>query len=528
VTYTSERDKLSRQPLYIVELDLDTKISSTGKEYLSQGEQPLGQEFWPCVQSIKWIPTRTKEDGGLGLFGDVVIKCKDFPCTTGNGTYFGRLIANNNYYLNRAVKIWVGFYRAGDTFSFSNFVERRYFLKAIDGPDEKGNVTIKANDILSRLKESQVPEATKGNLNASLDSSTTGTLNIQDNTGFPNAAGYCIIDDEIVAYSSTSGADSIVTTARGQGGTTAASHDADAPVRYIYHYNGHPTDAVKDLIENHTDIASSYIPTTDWTTEKNSYMSGYTVDIWVKEPTDVDKIIHKIGQQNYFNVFWDDEAQEIKLKTLGPTLNNTASWNDDEHILDERVSIKRDQRKILSEVWVFYGKLNQSKGNDAENFENVYIKIDSNVETGLGEVSVKKIFADYLPSSQTSVASTIAARLISQNKTPLELTFYVDAKDSDLEVGQAVNVTTGLIQGIAGDPVAKNMRIIERSEELGNRYKYKLICSGIDPGDRYARIGPNTLNDYISESDANRADYGFICNNSELMSNNDDPYLIAQ
>lgn len=525
MTYIAERDKLSRSPLYIVELDLDTKISSTGKEYLSQGEQPFGQEFWPCVQSVKWIPTRAKEEGGLGSFGDVTIKCKDFKVGA-KGTYFGKLIASNPYYLNRLVKIHVGFFKSGDTFSFSNFKERRYFLKRIDGPDFNGNVTIQASDIMSRLAESETPTPTKGNLSASITSTATGDINIVTNEGFPTS-GYCMIDDEIVFYNGLVSTTSITVISRGQGGTDAEAHDADAPARYIYNYNGNPIDAIVSLIEDHTAIVPSYLDDVGMDEERDTFFNGDIVDIWVKEPKKVSEIIDKIGAQNYLNIWWDDEGQKIRLKTLGPTLQETTEWNDEEHILNTSVNIKRDQRKILTAIWFYYGKINQAKGNDAENFENVYIAIDTALETALGEEKVKKIYADYIPSGGTGTAGKVTSRLISQNKLPLDLTLYVDSKDSDIMVGDAVNISTDLEVDANGDRNIVKMRVVERSEEENNRYRYRMIYSGLDSSAKYAKIGPNTLLNYTQESTANHYKYGWISDNSGKMSNGDDGYLIS-
>ena len=124
MSYSTDAAKVSREALNIVRLDLDTKISGT-YEYICDGiSPPSDPPIYPCVKSIEWIPTRTSQDGGLGYLGEVVITAEDFPWFDGVGTYFGRLIANNPYFLNRCVKIYSGFLSRGDTFSLSNFQER--------------------------------------------------------------------------------------------------------------------------------------------------------------------------------------------------------------------------------------------------------------------------------------------------------------------------------------------------------------------------------------------------------------------
>lgn len=524
MSYQSDRNALTRHALNIVELEMDTTITDGGKEYLCDGLVPHGQHFWPVVEYIDWIPTRAAKEGGLGYFGDVVIRCRDFPWPAGAGSYFGRLLASNPYYLNRVLKIHVGFYKAGDTFSFSNFQERRYFIKKIIGPDQNHQIRIEASDVLSLLKESEIPKATSGNLNAALNSTYTGSINIQDNTGF--SSGYAIIDDEIVSYSGITGGDSITISARAQAGSTADSHDADAPVRHIYHYNGNVVNCIRDIIENYTDIDhANYLPDADWNTERDSFLSSETVDVWITEPVKADTVISDLGKQTYLNVWWDDEAQDIKLKAIGPTLNAVTEWNDTNHILDSKITLTRDQRAILTAAWIYFTKIDASKKNDAKNFENVYIQVDTAAETGLGTSKIKKLMAEYVTSSAT--ASKVSNRLIAQNAKPVEVVLQVDAKDSDVLVGDAVDLNSTVLQGTDGLPELIRMRVIERAPSSYNRYTYKLIFSGVEVGSRYPIVGPNALADYTSASTIEKNKYGWLAaTGTELMSNSDNPYLI--
>lgn len=527
MTYQSDRDSLSRQSLHIVELDLDTKITAGGKEYLCDGVVPFGQTFYPCVNNIQWVPTRAAESGGLGLFGQLVIDVTDFPYPGGAGTYFGRLLANNEYYLDRLLKVWVGFYRQGETFSFSNFQERRFFIKRIVGPDQNKKLKIEAVDILSLLKDGQVPPITYGQLNAALNNSATGTINIQDNTNFVNATGYAIINDEIVQYTSTSGSDSIVFSARGQLGTKADEHDADDSVRMIYVDDDNVVNAIRTLIEDYTNVDdATYIPDTDWNTQRDDFLSSENVALRVLEPTEVDVLIDEMGQYCSTNVWWDEAAKEIKLEAIGPTLTPSVEWDDNNNILDERIILKRDQKKILTQVWYFYGKVNPTKGDNAENYSSTYVRIDSFAEAGLGTEKIKKIFAKHIPDTGTATASKVTSRLISQNSKPIELTLMVDAKDSSLDVGDSVDINSDIFQDTSGANAVTKLRIIEKIEKPNNRYQYKMLFSGIDISSRYATIGPDTLPDYTSSTEQQRIDYGWISDDDDEFSNGDPAYLI--
>jgi len=526
LSYSDDIAKVSRSLTYIVKIGLTEPDTENAQCYVTEGEIPPTEGYHACINRVEWIPARATVEGGLGYLGEVSISLSDFKYGA-RGTYFGKMIGKNPYYLNRMLEIYVGYYQHGDTFNLSNFQKRTYFLKRIDGPDDKGNVKIQAADVLSRLNESEIPAATYGELSGSLAAAATGTINITDNTGFAAGAGYAIIGDEVVSYSATSGADSIIIDGRGQAGTTDEDHDAADPVRFVYQNSGNAVDVIRDIIEDYTDIDhASYIPDTDWNSERDNKLLSEDVDLWVIEPTKVKDIVDKLANQSYSNLWWDDAAQEIKFQALGPTLTGTVTWTDDENILDGKATIKRDQRSILTAVWVFFGKNDKTSGDDAKNFDSVYIKIDSVIEANLGEEKVKKIYADSLPDTSTATASKISNRLISQNKEPIVFTCYVDAKDSAVNVGDAVTIDTDLIQDFEGYNKPVIMRVIEKAQKKNNQYFYKLVKTGQEVTDRYAIIGPDTLGAYTAESESSRNNYGFIANNSNLMSNGDDPYLI--
>jgi len=341
-----------------------------------------------------------------------------------------------------------------------------------------------------------------------------------------------MIGSEIVAYSGVTGGDSITISTRGQGGTDAEAHDATDPVRNIYQAAGNVIDEIRTLIEDFTDIDhATYIDDTAWNTERDTFLASESVELWVTEPTSVDKIIDKLANQSYLNMWWDDENQDIRVKALGPSLTSILTWTDEDNILDAKISIKRDQRQVLTGVWIYYGKLDKTGSNSAQNFDSIYINEDTGLQTALGEEKIKKLYADYLPNTGSATASKISGRLIEQNRLPIEISLYVDAKDSAVQVGDAITLVTSILQDVDGysDPVI--CRVIERAEKENNRYFYKLIKTGQEATDRYKWIsntiaGVDDLGDYTTESIANQNKYAFICDTDDEMSNGDDPYLI--
>ena len=523
MSYIDDASELGRQALTIVRFQFDVTISPGGDEWVCSGEAPDGERMYPCLESVKYAPTRTGTYGGLGYVGSVIATFRDFRYPFGNGFWFRRLLANNPYYLNRKMNVYSGYYKKGESFSTGNMNIGEFFIKRIEGPDANGVVKVQADDVTSRLRDTELPTATDGALNAALNSSATGTLNITDNTGF--TSGYVIINDELIAYSGTSGGDSIVTTARAQGGSTAASHAANDPVRHVEYLTGNVVDVIRDLVEDFSEIDhSTYLPDTDWNTERDTYLSGDDVDVWVIEQITLDRLIDELAKQAMITLWYDGVDKEIKLKAIGPTLSQVASWDDDNHILDDRIRIKRDQREILTSVWSFYNTRNHTQSVEPKNFAGVHIEVDSIAENGLGETKNRTLFGNFVKNLAT--ASKVANRIISQNANPIELDIYVDAKDSEVQIGELIDIDSDLIQDENGDNQLTRMRVIEREELKNSKYRYKLIFSGVEIGSRYAVVGPNSLVDYLLASTAEQNAYGWICNNSNTMSNSDDPYLI--
>lgn len=530
MAFSDDIAKLSRSESILIKLNLDNPVA--GGDWISMGNTPpnSGNSIYPCVQDIKWVPARATADGGLGYFADLVITAQDFLWNQGDesqGTFFGRMIGANPYTLNRIIRMYVGYYEIGDVYNLSNYEIREYFIKRIDGPTDKGIVKIYASDAVSRMTESEIPAATSGNLNASLTDVATGSTNIVDNTGFSALGGYATIDDEIVAYSGITGGDSITISARAQGGTVAEEHDADAPVRNIYQYSGNVVNAIRDIIINHTDIDhGTYLPDTLWNAQRDNFLASEDAEIWITEPENVGDVIDDLCKEFFINVWWDDVARAIQLQALGPSLTGSISWTQEEHLLDMSIKIKREQKKVLTQVWYYHGKINQVEDADAENLERIEISINNTTETALGEERIEKIFSKYVPSGGSGTASKVGTRLLDQYAIPIEMTVHVDVKDSEVNLGDAISIETDLIQGSDGIRLPTVMRVIEKQKKKDSIFMYKLVKTGQESGTQYRVIAPNTMNDYTAESTENQAKYAFIADNDNEMSNGDDPTLI--
>jgi hypothetical protein len=156
------------------------------------------------------------------------------------------------------------------------------------------------------------------------------------------------------------------------------------------------------------------------------------------------------------------------------------------------------------------------------------IDTDSESADEYGSIKEKEIFSRWIPSD--AVASDLSTRIINRLKnTPKEITFTVDAKDSGIKTGDPIFVVSRQIQDELG--VDKNTLYIvteEKKLKEGSKSMYKAteFNTGITGG-TVGLIGPNSLLDFTLESDANKATFAFISNNSGLMSDGSPGYRIV-
>lgn len=475
--------------LIVAKLGLDTTITASGTEYICSGDQPHGQIWWACVDRVKYQPTKIGEFGGIGYFGEVELYCTDFALPSG-GTYFGRLIANNPYYLNRTIEIWQGNYNRGESFSFANLTKRTYFLKRIMGPDEKNRVVLYASDAASILSESLIPKAENSVLDSSLTAGAT-QLYCDDPDAHTaiSSVYYFIINDELIS-ATTKEVDGFSGLTRGIGGTTAAAHDAADEIRSIYYYSGNCVDAARFAIENFSDFDhASYLPDADWNTERDTYLNGQNVEIWQTEPIKVGELINSIGESTYTAYWWEDSAQEFRVKALGPDLSSPSTINDADDILaNAPLKIVRDQRKLLTQIWVHYGKIDKSGSNDAKNYSEHLLRVNATVAAGLGTDLTKIIYAEYLPAGGSGTASIIASRIMDQATEPTEIKLRLDSRMTAFSVGDFVDLYTDKIQDASGTTVTKRMRIIASTPLPNNQYELVMVHSGLDISLKYGLI----------------------------------------
>jgi hypothetical protein len=582
VTYAAEKIKSGRRPVTIVEIDLDkcantygvapcTASGSAGDEcyntritcqdtanfantatlmvrFISQlAELPKDQAYYPYLKKVDITPSKLDLGKGIGQRANVTVWLEDHPhhdrgidpyvsnrtyTPESQGTFFGKLLARNPYYQGRVMRIKTGYYT--DPWDSANFETRTYFIDRIEGPDKKGQIKIIGKDLLKKIDDDKntCPVATIGTLTADLASGTTSSCTVEgDADKYDTGGGRIRIGDEIIVYSSGSVAGTqftFTTLSRGQDGTTAADHSTDDVVQLCVRYESdNVVDIVSDLLQNYGGIDSSYIPSTDWTTEKGLWLSTQNLTRTIAEPTGVKQLIEELTEQVLFNLWWDEVASEIKLEAIKPPdYSSVSTFTDAGNIIADSLVIKEDPRQRITEVWVFYAPFSQIDGSEAKHFSYLHVNIDSDAESAdqYDESRIKKIFARWI--NVAGPAIQVAGRTLARFRDNAKIaTFDLDAKDSGLWTGGLFYINTRKIQDVDGSNKLTLFQVLEvREAEQGTQYKYQAQNSSF--AGRYGFVAPDATPDYSSASETEKYSYGFICLDTGLFSDGSDGYKI--
>jgi hypothetical protein len=472
---------------------------------------------------------------GLGIRETVTVSLRDLmkhdrdqdpyhaTRSAAGGTWFGRLIARNPFYQSRVLRVRTGFLTK--PFDWGNFQDREYLIESINGPDSKGNVTIIAKDLLTKAlgNKAQIPEATSGALTADITAGAT-SLSVTAGTGSEyGASGYVRIGAEIIAFSGRS-TDTLTGLTRGQWGSVAAAHKIDDGVQLCYALEGtNAVDFTETLLTDFAGISSSYIPSADWTTEKETWLSNYNLTSIITKPIPVEKVLAEITDQCLYNIWWDSIAMEIKLKALAPP-DKTQTLTDNEDLIADTVRVREDPKQRLSRILVYTDPIDWTEIDKAENFKSLYVQADLSSESDekYGEKQIRTVLSRWLNSSQSVQYVGRTFGRFSENPKFINARVPVRAMPA---VGDLLTLQTRMIQDETGSPDDFSAQVISVHEDKPGHSAVLELMTGAFRG-RYGRIMLNTANDYGSATEDELDFGGYIGPNSGNFSDGGERYKI--
>lgn len=540
-------------------------FSSSTKTYrfMTQVDTPVvGINLFPCIEDVDITPVKITTRG-VSERGTVRIVMKDFPhhdrgCdpyvledtstsgrsavpVTQRGTFFGRFLARNRYLVDRVMRVKIGFIDPDsgfDTAFSTDFKTLTYFIEKVEGPDKNGRVVITAKDILKLAdnKKALAPAPTVGTLKSTITDSSVGIVfeNVPSNVHYVPTNGYIRIEDEIIVYTGSSyntPAQELTLSgdARGALGTTAAAHSAGVVGQQVLYYNSDSVqDIVADLLENYADIDNSYLPTTDW--DADLFLTQTYTGV-ITEPTGVYELVAELAESAGFHLWWSAEDAEVQMKAVAPPLPTVETpIVTDADILEDSFRFVVDEKERLTHVYMFYGLVDVFRDyTDDNNYTSLNISTDSDLTdaNAYGSERVRKVYSRWIENSAdaTEIADRILARFANP---PRVLRFRLDISRDDVTLGAQIFVQTRFIQDEDGNDLLSRYIVTEVEEvNFGTQFEVTAFEFAQQINSLLGLYGPDSLNAYTSESDANKLVYAFYTNDSGEMSNGDDGYRYA-
>ena len=516
----------------------------------SHADIPIDNYIIPSLRAIKTSPTRINiggrknRDAPLGRRAEISVTFKDHPHSDiivdkyvderthdpfSTGTFWAKWLKRNPYYNNWAIRIKEGY--VGESLTEMN--TRHYIIEKINGPDSKGNVTIKGFDILRRADgdKAKAPELSPGKLFSGISAGaatlTVTSASLTDYTGY--SANVLRINEEVIRYTAVTenSEGNLVFTGltRGTDGTEAQTHDADDTVQACIEYvNAEPWAVVQDLFINSSGIDPSYINYTDWTTEATTWLGGMTVSRLLTEPEGVDKLVGELCEQCSMFVWWDEIDQEIKLRTIHPAIGEIPLITEDLSLLQNEASIKERPELRASEVWVSFHPRNQILDlSKRESYRQTIARIAA--ENPYSERRVYEVMSPWLDIE--AQVDLLTFRILARYRNPPKyLSFALDPKDRHLRVGDPFDIEyRGFVDDL-GEIEPQRYQVISAHESPPGEkiiYEAQKFDYAIDFKAAFWMIDAAPI--YSLASETEKTTGGFWANDDGRMNNGDQGYV---
>lgn len=447
--------------------------------------QPLGIDLIPSMKSLSISPAVIDIKGGLGIRSNVSISFNDHTSSDididkelsgrtynplDRGTYWTKLRARNPNYQNRELRVLSG-YLVDGTFDASNFTTRYYIIDKLNATKGSASITGKDPLKLASNKKAQAPAPSTGQAQLAISDSETSVTLIP--TGVGNleysASGHCLIGKEVISFMRSG---DILTLTRAQYNTVATTHNANDTIQECLVYNDQVDEIIIDLLENYANIKTAFIPSAAWGSEVDTYLSGLLAGIIVK-PHDVWKLLKELSEAMPHYLWWDERSQEIQLTALKAPPLSADVLDQDENLIADSISITDMVDKRISTVVVNFGQFDPTKKLDEfGNYEQSYIRVDTDSVAKYDSSEIKTINSRWISNSNKAAALQLAALIGRRfSDIPRMINFSLDAKDSDVWIGQSVAINCDDIVDFTGVPKDTVFQLTGVKESGDYRYQ---------------------------------------------------------
>ncbi len=442
----------------------------------------------PSIIDINITPSQINIKGGLGARASGSVTFKDSPHSDidvdkyvdertwiafERGTFWTKLRARNPNYQFKDLRVLTGYLVEG-IFSAENFQTQHFVIDRMDVSNGQATVTFKDPLTLAMAKKAQAPAPSTGLLNAGITAGAVSATLTPAGVGNSeyDTSGFVLIKAEVCSF--TRAAD-VLTLVRGQFNTTAAAHDANDTVQQCLEYSGSTRGQldfmVDDLLTNFANIDPSFIPTDEWEAEVDTYLSGLLSGIIVK-PMDVWKILIELSQAMPHRLWWDERSQEIQLTALKAPPASANVLDMDSGLIRDSVNVVDKPAMRISTVFVSFGQINPTRRLDEiDNWAQTYVRIDTDSISKFGSSEVLNINSRWIIDTNKAAALQLAALIGRRfSDIPRQIGFSLDAKDSDVWLGQIKSINYRDMVDFTGVPIDTMFEITSARESINYNY----------------------------------------------------------
>lgn len=476
---------------------------------------PAGNQIRPYIMpgGISTAATELDLEKGLAPRSDVKVTLADEPAsdigedlyyatraTAAQGSFWTRLLARNKNYAGRWATLKTAYFTAG--WDDLAFVDERYVIERIDGPDRNDQITVTLKDPIKLTDRATVPETSKGVLlSAITDISASVPLLTGQGADYPSS-GYVRINDEIIQYT-TNSSDVLGGLTRAQFNTVAAAADAGDGVQICKVYSAaQPWEVLEDLLLS-SNLDAANINSTGFQSEDDAWLgSGWEITACLSEPMKASDHLKDLLPQIGGFMWWNPTSQQVDFNVLAP-LNPeetvAASLTDTNAIIKNTVNITvlEDLRRTRHQIW--YGMVSPVEDDgEAKNFSRLRLHVDADAESAneYNDVRAEVVYSKWFDDNDAAMGTLASRRIGYYRDAPRNIEIKVDAKDADIREGDYVDVDTYGFTDETGAAETARCIVLRRRDERG---KISLKLRVLNFGFRYAFIAPDGTGDYPTD-----------------------------
>lgn len=320
-------------------------------------------------------------------------------------------------------------------------------------------------------------------------------------------------------------------TYRGLFNTTPTAVKIGEQVQLCKVYVDQPLTTVMIDLLNESGIESGSIDTTLFASQQSEWFgTRFNVTACISDPEDASNLLQELCKQSNSVMWWDATTQKVALRVVGPRSPTDvlqSSLTDDTEIIESSRTIKALDDKRLNFVAINYdieSAVADKKQPSSYKRGEVFVDADASGANEYDDVRTEVQFSRWFTSAnESAMRATAARRLAYYRDAPKEIGVQIDAKDAGIQTGDLVDVSCDGVVKVDGSIDTKRCIVTKHTHELNGRISLTLRTTVF--ARKYAFIGPASMPDYGSASDAQRA-YAFICNSAGKMGNGDDGYII--